>query len=477
MMQPQVLIYEKIQYCRKSCGRSGISAFGPCRIQASITSARIPGEGMSPWKNRLVALCTTLLIISFLIFLVTGYIALCWAWFRSDLKSALPYLPWARNFGMLAVFAAAVALGILFFARFFPVSPKRRLWLSLLATASIGFFAEFRNDGKFHFKNLHHFFGPGTWIHNGLNQICSSLGDFLYRVEYSHWNDFLMGPAIVSVLYFVVFARIYRAFLSREPAGLMSPASNKSADLDQALRFARILMNVGLFWFFTQAWAEKAGYFNNPHSSDEIDLPVEFAGTMLGFWMARVLTRPFDQRTENFRSTLLIDFLSSGVIGLLYSLIVSPLTEGVSSAVGHALFPVVPGSLDVHEYTGVQRHMRPLELLLLAGVTWWSLSRFSKPEEMIRLSSSGKQLENISQWDVLKTISAAVGVVAGYLLILMAMISILEPQGIGWTLTTTGGGLAVGSIAFLLVKRAGQQSTAELFSKSKSDTGNNRSNM
>ena len=57
-------------------------------------------------------------------------------------------------------------------------------------------------------------------------------------------------------------------------------------------------MNVGLFWFFCQAWAEKAGYLNNPHSNDEHDLPFEFGGTMLAFWMALVLTEPFDQRSE-----------------------------------------------------------------------------------------------------------------------------------------------------------------------------------
>src|SRR5207237_2151168 len=102
---------------------------------------------------------------------------------------------------------------------------------------------------------------------------------------------------------------------------------------------------------FIQAWAEKAGYLRNPHSNDEIDLPFEFAGTMLGFWMARVLTKPFDQRFEKFRSTFFIDFLSSGVIGLLYTLIVGPLTEAVASSVAHALHPVVPHSLDIHEYT------------------------------------------------------------------------------------------------------------------------------
>ena len=64
-------------------------------------------------------------------------------------------------------------------------------------------------------------------------------------------------------------------------------------------------MNVGLFWFFIQAWAEKAGYLSNPFSDDEIDLPVEFASTVLGFWMVRLLSKPLDERSEKFRSTLL----------------------------------------------------------------------------------------------------------------------------------------------------------------------------
>jgi hypothetical protein len=420
---------------------------------------------MNSWKNRFVVFTAILLSVSFPIFLITGYTALYWAWFRSDLDAALPFLPWARNVGMLAMIAAAMALGILFSSRVFPISLKIRLRLSLLATAAIAFFAEFRNDGKFHFKNLHHFFGPGTWIHDGLSRIASVLGDFLYRIEYSHWNDFLMGPAIVSVLYFVAFVKIYRAFGNQNTATLSIPSLAESRDLDQALRFARILMNVGLFWFFSQAWAEKAGYLSNPHSSDEIDLPFEFAGTMLGFWMARVLTMPSDQRSEKFSSTFLTDFMSSGLIGLLYTLIVSPLTENVAGAVGYALYPTAHGALNVHEYTPFQRHMRPFELLLLAGVTWWSLSRFSKPEEVIRLSSPCREPEVDSKWDMLKTMTTAVGVIAGYLLILTAMISLLEPQGTGWTLATVGSGIAAGTVAFLLVKRAGRQGHPTLFGR------------
>lgn len=420
---------------------------------------------MSPWKNRIVVLTVTVLSVSFPIFLVTGYSALYWAWLRGNLAAALPYLPWARNFGMLAMAGATVGLGILFSSNTFPIPPKTRLSLSLLATATIGFFSEFRNEGKFHFKGMHHFFGPGTWIHDGLNKIVSSLGDFLYRLEYSHWNDFLMGPAIASVLFSLVFVKIYGAFRNQGPISLSSPTSNESTDLDHALRFVRILMIVGLFWFFIQAWAEKAGYLYNPHSNDEIDLPFEFAGTMLGFWMARVLTKPFDQQTEKFRSTLFIDFLSSGVLGLLYTLVVGPLTENLASAVGHALYPVVPDSLEVHMYTPSERHLRPLELLLLAGGTWWSLNRLSKPEKLMQLSSTSKELEADSKWDVLKTMTMAVGVTTGYLLILAAMVSLLEPQGLGWTLATVGAGMGVATAAYLLVKRAGLQAFTTLFGK------------
>src|SRR5579862_6381860 len=295
---------------------------------------------MSSWKLRFVACTLILLGTAFLGFVAAGYTALYWAWVRGNLETARPYLPWARNFGVVAVTGATVAFGILFSSRTFPVSPNVRLALSILATITVAFFAEFRNEGKFCFKGLHHFFLPGTWIHDGLNRAAPSLGDFVYRIEYSHWNDFLLGPAIISVLFPLAVTRIFRALGEQRSVNLGAPSFDESASVDQALRFARILMNVGLFWFFWQAWAEKAGYLSNPHSSDEVDLPFEFGGAMLGFWLARVLTKPFGERREKFRSTFVIDFVSSGVIGLLYTLIVGPLIEGVASAVGHSLYPI-----------------------------------------------------------------------------------------------------------------------------------------
>jgi len=328
------------------------------------------------------------MILSLPIFLVTGYTALYWAWGRDNLNEALPYLPWARNFGMLGMIGAAAALGILFSSKTFPLPAKTRLWLSILAALMIGLFSEFRNEGKFFFRNLGHFFAPGTWIHNALNRVISSSGDFLYRMEFSHWNDFLMGPAIVSILYSLVFIKIYGAIRNQHAPSLSGHALDASADLDHTLRFARILMNVGLFWFFIQAWAEKAGYLKNPFSNDEIDLPIEFAGTMLGFWMVRVLSKPFNERPEHFRSTFLVDFVCAGVVGLLYTLIVGPLTESIASSIGHVLNPVAANTLDFHEYTTLDRHMRPIELLLLAGMTWWGLNRFYKPESLTLLKTS-----------------------------------------------------------------------------------------
>jgi len=420
---------------------------------------------MSAWKNYLVGVTVAVLSISFPIFLVTGYTALYWAWLRGNLGAALPYLPWARNFGMLAMAAAATALVILFSSDTFPIPSKRRLSLSLLATATIGFFSEFRNEGKFHFKRLVHFFGPGTWIHDGLNHFVSSLGDFLYRVEYSHWNDFLMGPAIVSVLFALVFLKIYGAFRNQGSLSLNTLSSDASTNLDDTLRFARTLMNVGLFWFFLQAWAEKAGYLSNPHSNDEIDLPFEFGGTMLGFWMARVLTKPFDQRSEKFRSTFIIDFLSSGVIGLLYTVVVDTLTEAVARSVAHSLHPVVPDSLNVHEYTPLQQHMRPFELLLLAGAMWWGLNRSAQHEQLTQLSRTCEEPKASSKWDVLITMAWALGVPIVYVSMLATMLSIVDPEGPGWTLATAAAAIGVGSAVLLLVRRAEQQGFTTVFGR------------
>lgn len=417
---------------------------------------------IQPWKRHLVRLTVALLIVSFPIFLLTGCTALYWGWVRSNLGAALPYLPWARDFGELAMLGAALAIAILFSSRSVPVPPKIRLWLSMFAATTIGFFSEFRNEGKFYFKTRVHFFGPGTWAREGMDRIVPSVGGFLYRMEYSHWNDFLMGPAIVSILFCLAFAQIYRSSRNPGPISLSASTAHDVTDVDASLRFARILMYVGLFWFFIQAWGEKAGYLRNPHSIDEIDLPFEFAGTMLGLWMARVLTRPFEERSEKFRSTLFIDFLCSGVVGLFYTLIIGPLTEGVASNIAHALQPAVPHALGVHEYTPFQQHMRPFELLLLAAAMWWGLNRSSKHEQMTQLNNTLEATP--SPWDMPITMATAVGVLASYLLVLVAMLAILEPEGLAWTLATAAGGMGVGTVLLLFAKRA-QRGLTTIFAR------------
>lgn len=364
---------------------------------------------------------------------------------------------------MLAMVAAAVALGILFSSRTFPISPKLRLVLSFVATTTIGFFSEFRNEGKFYFKNLVHFFGPETWIHAVLSQRVSSLGDFLYRMEYSHWNDFLMGPAIVSVLFSLVAIKIYNSFRSQGSISLSASTPIASDELENTLTFARIFMNVGLFWFFTQAWAEKAGYLTNPHSRDEIDLPFEFAGTVLGFWMARVLTRPFDQRLEKFRSTFFVDFVSAGTVGLLYTLIVGPLTEGVARSVARSVRPTIPVSLEVHEYTSLQQHVRPFELLFLAAAMWWALNCSSRRALTTQLSDTYEEPVAQSKWDRLLILALPVAAISVYLLIVTTMLWAADPQGLDWTLLTMGAGVAVTTGALFFVKRVNQQGFTIVF--------------
>lgn len=426
---------------------------------------------MSKWKERFVSLASVLLGVSSVVFIVTGYTALYWAWTRGNLEAARPFLPWARTFGIFAVSGAAVAFFILFSSKAFPVSSKVRLTLSLLATVTIAFFAEFRNEGKFWFRGLHHFFLPGTWIHDGLNRFVPSLGDFLYRIEYSHWNDFLLGPAVVSLLFPLGVARIWKGLREQDSVRLGATRTDYSASLEQALRFARILMYVGLFWFFWQAWAEKAGYLSNPHSSDEIDFPFEFGGTMLGFWMARVLTKPFDGHREKFTSTFVIDFVSSGVIGLLYTVIVGPLIEGVARSVGHSLYAAVPSSLDVPEYSQLQRHLRPLELLLIATATWWAMNHAYRSDEVTRLRESYDELPAETRWNAPKTLVAALIVTTGYLVILTIMFSLLEPQGLSWTVVTAGAGLFVGTVAFLFARWVGRNGVTRLIEKADAGSG------
>jgi len=59
----------------------------------------------------------------------------------------------------------------------------------------------------------------------------------------------------------------------------------------------------------------------------------------------------------------------------------------------------------------------------------------------------------------------AEGLTGGYLLILTTMLSLLEPEGLGWTLGTVAARMGAGSAAFSLAKRAGQRGLTSLFGK------------
>ena len=76
---------------------------------------------------------------------------------------------------------------------------------------------------------------------------------------------------------------------------------------------------------------------------------------------------------------------------------------------------------------------------------------------MTLLRSTYDEPEADSQWNVPKTVIQVFGVMLGYLVILSTMLSLLEPQGLGWTLATAATGLGVGTVAFLLFKRASQR--------------------
>jgi len=107
--------------------------------------------------------------------------------------------------------------------------------------------------------------------------------------------------------------------------------------------------------------------------------------------------------------------------------------------------------------------MRPFELLLLAGAMWWGLNASSKEEQIARLNGTYEEPEADSKWNVLMTMVKVLGVTTGYLLITVTMLSILEPEGLGWTLAIAAAGMGAGTAALLLVRRAGQQALTTVF--------------
>ena len=71
---------------------------------------------------------------------------------------------------------------------------------------------------------------------------------------------------------------------------------------------------------------------------------------------------------------------------------------------------------------------------------------------MTQLGGVHEESDPDSKWATLKTVVMALGVLTVYLAILAIMFLLLEPQGLGWTVTTAGTGLATGTAAFLFVR-------------------------
>jgi hypothetical protein len=60
-------------------------------------------------------------------------------------------------------------------------------------------------------------------------------------------------------------------------------------------------------------------------------------------------------------------------------------------------------------------------------------------------------------------IAKALGVTIGYLLIVVALLSFLEPQGWGWTLATTAAGLAATTAALLVGRNVAKRKVTTIF--------------
>ena len=84
---------------------------------------------------------------------------------------------------------------------------------------------------------------------------------------------------------------------------------------------------------------------------------------------------------------------------------------------------------------------------------------------MTRFGGIYEETELDAKWNALKTMVIALAAMTGYLVILAIMFSLLEPQGLEWTLVTAGIGLASGTAAFLLVKWIGREGVTRLLGK------------
>ena len=96
---------------------------------------------------------------------------------------------------------------------------------------------------------------------------------------------------------------------------------------------------------------------------------------------------------------------------------------------------------------------------------WWALNSSFKHESVARLSGVYEEPKGDSRWDALIAVGKIFTVITAYLLILVTMLAVLEPQGLGWTLLTAGVGMAVGTGGLLLFRRAEQQGMVTVFGR------------
>jgi hypothetical protein len=224
------------------------------------------------------------------------------------------------------------------------------------------------------------------------------------------------------------------------------------AELEQALRFARIIMYVALFWFFSQALSEEAGLFRNPHLPDVIDMVAEIFGTALGFWMARFLTRPFDNRPENFWSTLQADLIATGPVGFGYTLVVGALTEGIERNIGYALFPKVAPMFDNQGITPLQLKMRPVELIVLAFIVCWAFNR-TVTREVEEGAGSTTASEIDFDAKVISTVIKGLTVAVICLTFWGSFVALFRVNGIDWPILGAAIPIAFGLGTFLFSRR------------------------
>jgi len=99
---------------------------------------------------------------------------------------------------------------------------------------------------------------------------------------------------------------------------------------------------------------------------------------------------------------------------------------------------------------------------LLAAAIWWSLNRSSKHEQITQINHTVEEPAGHPQWDIPIAMATAVATLAAYLLVLAAMLAILEPEGLAWTLATAGAGMGIGTVLLLFAKRAERDLTTIL---------------